>query len=320
LYKKFGELSESIQEALLAPETASFIYQVGKSAKLTDERISLLAELVGDVFMGSLKESDLTGSIKNALEISDAVAKNLTNEISGIIKSIKSGSRSLQKEEPFKPTFAKDGAFNVFQNESDKESSASVDAPAINSELKLPEIKLPPIPQSTTPNEEINVLKEVDKPQPSAPNPTPPPIVNQAPVQTIQGVPTFQSQHEAPFILHKEEEIEPAKEATKTQYNTQRPAFYKPTFSEEYKKSMLGAESARIELGEESTPREPKPGKTKNQETRIVHYSEFRTPLDPFSGTQEQQVKTSPAEVKKSREVPEVHPNNVVDLKDLPLE
>src|SRR3989344_3069363 len=89
-HKKFEELPENIQEALLAPETASSIYKIGKSANLTDEKISLLAELVGNVFMEASKNSDLTDEVKNGLGVSDDIAKNLSAKIGEVVKYIQS--------------------------------------------------------------------------------------------------------------------------------------------------------------------------------------------------------------------------------------
>ena len=285
-HKKFEELPESTQDYLLSPDTIKLIHDAGKSEGLLDGEIALFTKITTDVLMGSIKEVELFQKIEGSFGVSQTTAQNLTNKlINTVLPSIKAGlDQTLQTETiataPIKQTLIKD--------ESVQPTISTEQAASLRPTFAPP----PVVPQ-----------KQQESPTPKAQEESEP-------------------AHEAPFILHKEEEIEPAKEATKTQYNTQRPAFYKPTFSEEYKKSMLGAESARIELGEESTPREPKPGKTKNQETRIVHYSEFRTPLDPFAGTQEQQAQiTKPEEPKESpAQKPEVHPNNVVDLKDLPLE
>ncbi len=128
--------------------------------------------------------------------------------------------------------------------------------------------------------------------------------------------------HETPLILHKEEEVMPAKKAPS--YSAQRPVFYKPTFSEEYKRNAETESAARVELGEETKKAEPQTERTPSQPSRIVHYSEFRTPLVPFGDEQAPQdagQATQPQgeTPKEEKSQPEVHPNNVVDLKDLPL-
>ncbi len=126
-----------------------------------------------------------------------------------------------------------------------------------------------------------------------------------------------------PFILHNEEEVEPTKEEPFRSV-TQRPMFYKPIFSEEYKKSVLEKKAARIELGEETEKKKQSESfKTPMKEGRIVHYSEFRTPLGPFENQEIRGLdQTAPEKAPQSvqSKTPEVHPNNVVDLKDLPLE
>ncbi len=90
MQKKFEELPENIQEALLAPETASSIYKIGKSVNLTDEKISLLAELVGNVFMSPSQNSDLTNDIKTGLGVGDDVVKDLSAKINEVVKYIQS--------------------------------------------------------------------------------------------------------------------------------------------------------------------------------------------------------------------------------------
>lgn len=151
--------------------------------------------------------------------------------------------------------------------------------------------------------------KESGKEVPPPPPPLPPPVTSQAPTPPSQVAPTFEAQHETPFILHKEEEIEPTREASP--YSMKRPEFYKPTFSEEYKRSKQAESAAHIELGEEVKKVEPRMERTSAQSSRIVHYSQFKTPLDSPEGA---------IEKKKDVKSSEVHPNNVIDLKDLPLE
>ncbi|MBI3273822.1 MAG: hypothetical protein HYZ69_01630 [Candidatus Colwellbacteria bacterium] len=139
-----------------------------------------------------------------------------------------------------------------------------------------------------------------------------------APHQTIK--PSFEN---SPFILHQEEEIV-TEEHQAQQYAAPRPVFYKPTFSEEYKRDAAPP-TAKLELGpqEEGSGKEPRLVRTPLEETRIVHYSELVTPVDPF-GSQEQMPAAAPAmptqkNDESKKQSPEVHPNNIVDLKDLPL-
>lgn len=274
-HKKFEELPEGIQDALLSPSTAEAIYNIGKSNNLPDEKISLLAELVGDIFIDSSQEANLVNLVKKLGLDSQAateVTKNLLEKVINPIKSSVSSDSQLKIAEevaPLRPIFAKE--------------------PPIIPQGSETTTKIP-TPQAQPPQEE-------------------------------------QIAHEAPFILHKEEEVEPTKEAS--QYSIKRPEFYKPTFSEEYKRSKQAESAARIELGEEIKEVQPRMERTSAQPSRIVHYSQFKTPLDFPEGaleTQKPSEPTSPSkpatdeEKKKDVKPSEIHPNNIIDLKDLPLE
>ncbi len=115
----------------------------------------------------------------------------------------------------------------------------------------------------------------------------------------------------SPFILHAEEEIKSA--PTPGAPTLTRPSFYKPSFSQYATPPTTKSEAARLELGvEETKPVEPVKVKVGNEKARVVHYSEARTPLDPFA-----KIPATPkAEIDKKKEV---HPDNVINLKDLPL-
>ncbi len=273
LYKKFEELPENIREALLAPETASSIYEIGKSANLEDEKISLLAELVGNVFMEGLKESDLSNKIKVIIEADDVAAKNLSIKIDKVIKFIQSRPVVRAKEETEEP-----------------------EEGVIHTDTKI---------------EEKNALQKEN-------TPLKPDLIREPQLYQKQKL-----AHDAPFILHQEEEIT-TEEHQAQQYAAPRPVFYKPTFSEEYKRDTAPP-TAKLELGpqEEGSGKEPRLARTPLEETRVVHYSELVTPVDPF-GSQEQMPAAAPAmptekNDESTKQSPEVHPNNVVDLKDLPL-
>ena len=288
-HKKFEELPENIQEALLAPETASSIYKIGKSANLTDEKISLLAELVGNVFMEASKNSDLTDEVKNGLGVSDDIAKNLSAKIGEVVKYIQ--SRPMEQ---------------ITEDEEELERVGGEGEKNIEPE-PAPEIS--PIKPTFAKNESLEFLRGSKPPE------SPRAQASTVQPQEVKSVTDEEPAHEAPLILHKEEEVEPAKETPL--YSTQRPAFYKPTFSEEYKRTMEAESAARVELGEETKKAQPQTGRTSGEPSRIVHYSEFRTPLSPFEGTPSPEPQ---GETPRDMPAAQIHPNNVIDLKDLPLE
>src|SRR3989344_7812501 len=61
--KLFNELPKDVQVRLASPEISEQIYDFGKSISLEDEEISLVAESIGDVVMGVVKEDGLTKNL-----------------------------------------------------------------------------------------------------------------------------------------------------------------------------------------------------------------------------------------------------------------
>lgn len=112
-----------------------------------------------------------------------------------------------------------------------------------------------------------------------------------------------------PFILH-EEQISPpaggARARPRSEESLVRPSFYEETRDKKQEtRSIERPTAARLEIGgtEEVQQEEPRVGKTETPAIRVVHYSGPQTPVDPFA----------PQEPSK-----DVHPENIIDLKDLP--
>ncbi len=115
----------------------------------------------------------------------------------------------------------------------------------------------------------------------------------------------------SPFIIHTEEEIKTAASQT-SRRDLFRPSFYQPGGIAEAESSE--PVTARIEtegLSRDSgKPGNPLTARTATPEPRVVHYSDLKTPLDPFG--------KAVAEPVKEEKKQEVHPDNVINLKDLP--
>lgn len=124
-----------------------------------------------------------------------------------------------------------------------------------------------------------------------------------------------------PFILHEEQkETESVRPIDETLV---RPTFYDPP-SREVLERQIGQEAsgrpmaARLEIGgvEEGSEAEPRVGRTETEKIRVVHYSGPQTSIDPFAPQQragDKEQKVDPQPLSK-----DIHPENVVDLKDLP--
>lgn len=128
---------------------------------------------------------------------------------------------------------------------------------------------------------------------------------------------------DAPFILHEEQkETEQARPMDETLV---RPSFYEAGASS--KEQVVWTEkpqAARLEIGPsagsgQGERREPRVGKTEEPPIRVVHYSGPQTPVDPF-GSQTPDTGHPPREVEDRKTEPprDIHPENIVDLKDLP--
>lgn len=122
-----------------------------------------------------------------------------------------------------------------------------------------------------------------------------------------------------PFILQKEqEEIERVRPVDES---LMRPSFYEGAPGSMNQESRITNEraAARLEIPSTSSgqaeKKEPQVGKTEEPQIRVVHYSGPQTPVDPFdpSANPAQEVPEKPAAPPS-----DVHPENVVDLKDLP--
>lgn len=120
-----------------------------------------------------------------------------------------------------------------------------------------------------------------------------------------------------PFILHEERGgVERARPRDETLV---RPSFYEETSDQEPgTRGIERVRAARLEIGgvgEEKT-KEPQMGKTEEPPIRVVHYSGPQTPVDPFSP--QQMAKGEEQKVGPQQPPKDIHPENIVDLKDLP--
>ena len=290
----FNNLPEDIQDALFSLETADIIQEVGSKNKLNDASISILTGLVGDLLMGLVNETDFQKKIAEEVVSDSNLSHIIAQELIDRIISPKL----------LRPAFAV---------ETEKEPEAPPPPPKPEPTLE-PKPQTQPVAESERPvftqykNQDNSSLpSQTRKPQ------TPP--STETPEKPIQ-------EPDTPYILHKEKEIEPGADVQGGRpYAAPRPIFYKPTFSENSGGFFRQKRAARLDLGEEGIEQTlPKTARTPIQKARIVHYSEFKTDLEP-----PEQESSSPPKAPQTSLEPEkpekkdVNPNNVIDLKDLPL-
>lgn len=358
--KIFNGLPENVQDAILSEATAQKIKDICLSQGAGEDKIAIVAELVGDVLMGVIQESALAQKLIEDAHIGPEISKNVAGAISReILAPVKSGipvsnpnpteipSAPSYEQAPLKPAFAKDESLEFLRTGKLSKPPASptgpMPPPSFDPKQFEKPIKVTPLTVNFTPSMTSQItskpMEQVINPAPApAPIPqTPPPPPLATPVQeprvpispqqeTKKTEVNAETNHDAPFIMHKEEEVQANKEKP-SPYSVQRPTFYKPVFSEEYKTILGGNKTARVELGnEEEKPKSPEVYKTPSQGPRVVHYSEFRTEVSPFENQNQRQVPAQPVQNEPSpppatpiAKPVEVHPNNVINLKDLPL-
>jgi len=126
-----------------------------------------------------------------------------------------------------------------------------------------------------------------------------------------------------PFILHEEQIYPPAGEerAGPRDETLVRPSFYEGVDIRHQTSDISERPSAaRLEIGGvEPLSKEPRVGKTEEPAVRVVHYSGPQTPVDPFgSQTSDISNQTLGVDNQKPEPLKDIHPENIVDLKDLP--
>ena len=85
LEKIFDQLPEELQDAIFSMETAKNISDICERHEITDEKVSKIAETVGQVLFGLLKASDFATTIEKELNIPTVKAKAIAQEINRFI-------------------------------------------------------------------------------------------------------------------------------------------------------------------------------------------------------------------------------------------
>jgi len=352
------ELLENLHDLAVPQETAETIYQICKSAGLDDDGALMIATLIGDLANKTLEIKDLPGEVESMTGLDKTASTNLAAKLTQTLSLTETPSGQAIKILPLRPLFAKEDSLRMIRT---KEEKSADEKPLTENTFKTaapppqPKPTLPPEPESYILAKPLETRPEPTSPTPppqpptSITTPPPPPITPPqaapqqsqtvseptTPIPTTQKEPVFQQSEDAPFILHEETEVKPNQENPNI-YSTQRPTFYKPVISEEYKNTFLGDKTARIELGDdEPVKRAPETYKAAGGQPRVVHYSEFRTEVDPFGGVNEglpqapprivgqpnppTPTPPPPSQPPAPQKPSEIHPSNIIDLKDLPL-
>ena len=274
---------------------------LSKSINETNEAAGLVGQnetIIINLLVGLLtKKDNWPQFITNLNEaLVPLVGEEKTKQATGAIKNILS---------PMKKDLADFGIFidgvddsRVVTQESSIQTPESADLPSPVASL-APQPAINPIVNAET----------VKKPEPQA---------QDSPIMR----PAFKN---TPFVIHEADVPQAAEEKRPEAENEY---FYHPSF-DSAPKFEAPAPVAQIEtaLDDSSSARpiSPTPAQAGAPPSRVVHYSELRTPVDPFgravppSPIHPQNVlNLKPAAMPEEK--PSVHPDNVVNLKDLPVE
>ena len=311
--EKFDALPEALKDALFSVYNAEEIRRIGTSQFLSPERISLLARITGRVIMGFIHEDDFVKAVKDDLGLPAETAGLIAREIDRkILFPLKDDIRKVYEPLGEERTAAALPPVEPSESASDSVSSARTAVPLAETEPKEQPVPIRkegasaagPVPVS------LETLRMAPEPaqakihpfalgempmRPAVPAVSAPAALAAKPATeavTASGGTPPQAVAPAPFMLHKEETFAPIMESKQVQI--QREAAPRPEAGK--------ATAVRLEMTgmEEQKKKEPVVAKTEVPRERVVHYSAFRTPINPFGGEAPQAAVPAPALPKPS--------------------
>jgi len=275
--ERWDVLPNNLKEALCSDPNSGIVWQIGALNHLPEEKISMMATIVGDVIFGFLHSDDLAREIQESLNLNSQIANSISHEINRkIFAPIK-----IDLEKIYSPVSAM--PFGAAQSR-----------PEINPPTKA-ELK-PAISPADTEVQKIPAIKLEIPISPAAP-------VISAPIVPTAVVPVekpLDKTQDKPFILHRETEAKPVGE--KQQISSPAVSWFQKAMPTGRRAAPLDGQEkpkapekpVKIEL-ETFGPKiekkkEPVSAKTEAPKQRIVHYreTEISTPFGkaqnrPFS-------------------------------------
>ncbi len=241
--ERWDALPENLKEALFSEINANIVWQVGTLNHLSEEKISIMAMMVGDVIFGFLHPDDLAREIQETLNLNPQIANSISHEINRKIFA----PLRIDLEKVYSPVNA------------------------------IPEIKPP-----TKPETEIKIEKEIEF-KPVAPKPevvAKPVEITELPKTEIRPpkiepvIAPKPISAEKPFIIHQETEARAFTEKKKTTMPTM------GWFKKERSKTPESPIKVELETFGQKTEEKKKPviAKTETPKQRIVHYREVEIP------------------------------------------
>lgn len=258
---RFDILPQRLKDAILSSSTSDEVWRIGQLNHLNDDKIFKLSRIVGRVLLGLIDVDDAAPAIRDYVEIPTELAASLARELKRKIFTFL-GAEIASAYSPF------------------AEITSIKTEEAHPTEVKAkPALAPAPMP-SIMPREAGKITAPVPMPMPKVIEEQK--VVPQgiAPMPAPVPAPAAPSPSSTPFILHKEEAVKPI--------SGMKPIDFSFSLPETKKTETAPLVAAELELDKESfgvsEKKEPLIAKTEEPTQRIVHYSEFRTPINPFEG------------------------------------
>jgi len=85
LWGLFSKLPDELKDTVLSEDTADSILSICQRHEIKDEKISKIAELVGNSLMGLLPPDELQSSLEEEVDLDHEIAKKVSQEINRFI-------------------------------------------------------------------------------------------------------------------------------------------------------------------------------------------------------------------------------------------
>jgi hypothetical protein len=291
---RWDTLPMSLRESLYSPEYGKVIWQIGANHHLDDKKIGVVAGLAGYVLFGFIHPEDLAKEIRESLNLNPEIANSIAQEID---RKIFTPIRA-DLEKVYAPAIA-------LAEEGQPPAEEILDLKTAAKEIK-------PAEEAAFPGVEA-LMAEAGAPTPS-PVEEPKIIPTEEKIQPkpeeIQPVEVPKPEiPEGPVIIHKEAEFKLISETKKSFGGLF--GFLRKGKKEEEKISPV---KARVEIGLiEADKRGSQDiieadlrgkAKTEPPKARVIHYTEFPTPISPFSAEERKEKKEERKEERPAGEIP----------------
>lgn len=257
---------------------------------LTDRENLAFHKLVAVTILGFIQPTELPEAILTFIETDKETAEEATNEVKKVIAPL---VPSLKTPEQIRPVVE---AATTDQQPTQQPQNAPAPLPPTT---EAP-TEVPIRPDSSGPIKPKPV--EPIEPKPNIEPAQQPPQAQQKPEQEKQQPHLTKApkpdQSAAPFVIHEDVEVKPTTEQNVEEQNPTRPIFYKPSFSQENKPESSPTK-VKVDLGNEESLNPQAAPKRKDYTIHTPKAQSEEEVNGPVSSS-------------------EVHPENIVDLKDLP--